>query len=66
MKIVSVNENLYTLRKYEKIQLGILNDYYGKLLNPYQSEVMRMYCDCDMSLAEIMSELDITRQELGK
>ena len=46
----------------KKIQLGILNDYYGKLLNPYQSEVMRMYCDCDMSLAEIASELDITRQ----
>lgn len=46
----------------EKIEIGILNDYYGNLLNSHQSEIMRMYYDCDMSLAEIAQELEITRQ----
>ncbi len=46
----------------KKIEIGILIDYYGKLLNSHQSEIMRMYHNCDMSLAEIAEELNITRQ----
>lgn len=45
-----------------KIELGILNDYYGGLLTTHQREVVRLYCDCDMSLAEISDELNISRE----
>lgn len=46
----------------DKIQIGILNGYYGGILNEHQREIMRMYFDCDMSLSEISGELNITRQ----
>lgn len=46
----------------DKITVGILNDYYGGILNSHQQEIMRLYFDCDMSLAEISEELSITRQ----
>ncbi|HOO23212.1 MAG TPA: sigma factor-like helix-turn-helix DNA-binding protein [Clostridia bacterium] len=46
----------------DKITIGLLNDYYGGILNSHQQEIMRLYFDCDMSLAEISQELGITRQ----
>lgn len=46
----------------KKLDIGVLNDYYGGLLNKHQSEIMRLYHDCDMSLAEIAEQIDITRQ----
>ncbi len=46
----------------EKVEIGILNAYYGNLLNEKQREVMRLYFDCDMSLAEVSEELGLTRQ----
>ncbi len=46
----------------EKVEIGILNAYYGNLLNERQREIMRLYYDCDMSLAEVSEELGITRQ----
>lgn len=45
-----------------KLEDCILNDYYGGLLNKHQSEVLRMYYDCDMTLSEISEESGITRQ----
>jgi len=46
----------------DKISIGILNDYYGGILNGHQKDIMHMYFDCDMSLAEVSDELGITRQ----
>lgn len=46
----------------DKIYIGILKDYYGGILNSHQKEIMRMYFDCDMSLAEISEVAGITRQ----
>lgn len=46
----------------DKVYTGRLNDYYGGMLNDYQREVIALYCDFDMSLAEISAERDITRQ----
>lgn len=46
----------------DKLEIGLLNDYYGGLLNAHQSELMRMYYDCDMSLSEISEVLGITKQ----
>ena len=45
-----------------KIYYGILNSYYGGMLNEHQKDVLRMYYDCDMSLSEIGDEMSITRQ----
>ncbi|MDD4316216.1 MAG: sigma factor-like helix-turn-helix DNA-binding protein [Clostridia bacterium] len=46
----------------KKLEISVLNDYYGGLLNGHQTEIMRLYYDCDMSLAEIAAETGITRQ----
>ena len=46
----------------EKIQLGLLNGIYGPLLNNHQREVLQLYFDNDMSLAEVAEEQGITRQ----
>lgn len=48
----------------DKVTIGILNDYYGGILNSHQQEIMRMYFDCDMSLAEISEVLGVTRQAI--
>ncbi len=44
------------------IGLGLLNDYYGALLTEHQSEMIRLYYDMDLSLAEIAEQYNITRQ----
>lgn len=46
----------------KKVQLGWLFEFYGPLLTEHRREVMRLYCEEDCSLAEIASELGITRQ----
>lgn len=46
----------------KNLEISVLNDYYGGLLNDHQSEIMRLYYDFDMSLAEIADETGITRQ----
>ena len=48
--------------KQDKIFCGTLLSYYGGMLNEHQHEVLRLYYDCDMSLAEIADDLNITRQ----
>ena len=45
-----------------KIQLSELLSVYGKMLTDKQKEALTMYCDCDCSLAEIASEVGISRQ----
>lgn len=39
-----------------------LMDFYGPLLTEHRREVMRLYCEEDLSLAEIAEQLEITRQ----
>ena len=46
----------------KKIEYGILNDYYGALLTPYQSTILHLYYDLDSSLSEIAEEFNISRQ----
>ncbi len=45
-----------------KLQLSQLLGVYGGLLTDKQREAISMYCDCDCSLAEIASEVGISRQ----
>ena len=45
-----------------RIDLIWLMDFYGPLLTEHRCEVMRLYCEEDLSLAEIAEQLEITRQ----
>ena len=45
-----------------RVELNYLMDFYGPLLTEHRREVMRLYCDEDLSLAEIADQLEITRQ----
>ena len=45
-----------------RIELIWLMDFYGPLLTEHRREVMRLYCEEDLSLAEIAEQLSITRQ----
>ncbi|QQY80759.1 hypothetical protein EDD65_105105 [Keratinibaculum paraultunense] len=44
------------------VEIGILFDFYGKLLSDSQYEVVELYYIHDLSLAEIGEELGISRQ----
>ena len=47
----------------ENIELqSLLFDFYGKLLNSSQNEVMALYHEDNLSLSEIAEELGISRQ----
>lgn len=46
----------------DRVNISILNAFYGNMFNQHQKEIMRLYYDCDMSLAEVSDELGITRQ----
>ncbi len=46
----------------DKIETGILLDYYGGMLTLRQQEILRIYCDMDFSLAEISEQKGISRQ----
>lgn len=45
-----------------RVELTTLMDFYGPLLTEHRREVMRLYCEEDLSLAEIAEQLSITRQ----
>ena len=45
-----------------RVRLNYLLDFYGPLLTPHRQEVMRLYCEEDLSQQEIAEQLDITRQ----
>ncbi len=44
------------------VEIGILYDFYGKLLSSRQISIIELFYLHDLSLAEIGEELDITRQ----
>lgn len=44
------------------VEIGILYDFYGKLLSERQYSAIELYYIHDLSLAEIGEELNITRQ----
>ncbi len=46
----------------ERIELNYLLDFYGPLLTAHRQEVMRLYCEEDLSLSEIAEQMGITRQ----
>ena len=45
-----------------RVELTTLMDFYALLLTDHRREVMRLYCEEDLSLAEIAEQLSITRQ----
>ena len=46
----------------DRIALNVLLDFYGPLLTPHKREILRLYCEEDLSLQEIADQLEITRQ----
>jgi hypothetical protein len=49
--------------KMEKlVRIGILFDFYGKLLSPKQYQVIELYYSNDLTLSEIGEVLQISRQ----
>ena len=46
----------------ERVQIAIFIKYYGKLLTERQQDIMSMYVDNNLSLAEVSEELAISRQ----
>lgn len=46
----------------ERVQIAILSKYYGKLLTDRQQDILKMYVDNNLSLAEVSVELGISRQ----
>ena len=45
-----------------RVELNYLLDFYGPLLTQHRREVLRLYSEEDLSLAEIAEQLGITRQ----
>ncbi|HIV00459.1 MAG TPA: helix-turn-helix domain-containing protein [Candidatus Stercoripulliclostridium merdipullorum] len=50
------------MEREKDIRIGILNDYYGSMLTDYQREMVRLYYDRDLSLAEIAEQYGVSRQ----
>lgn len=50
------------MSKVDKLYISTYNDVYGELLNKDASEYVRLYYDCDMTLAEIAEIYSVTRQ----
>jgi len=46
----------------ERVQIAILTKYYGTLLTERQRDILSMYVDSNLSLAEVSEELGISRQ----
>ncbi len=46
----------------ERVKIAIQNKYYGELLTDRQRQVIKMYVDDNLSLAEVSTELNISRQ----
>ena len=45
-----------------RVALNYLLDFYGPLLTAHRQDVMRLYCEEDLTQQEIADQLDITRQ----
>jgi len=46
----------------ERVQIAILSKYYGGMLTERQQDILNMYVDNNLSLAEVSEELGISRQ----
>lgn len=46
----------------ERVQIAILSKYYGGILTERQQDILEMYVDNNLSLAEVSAELGISRQ----
>ena len=46
----------------ERVQIAILTKYYGAMLTDRQRDILSMYVDSNLSLAEVSAELGISRQ----
>ena len=46
----------------KRLKVGWLMDFYGPLLTQHRQKLLRLYCDEDMSLAEIAEQEGISRQ----
>ena len=46
----------------ERVQIAILSKYYGGMLTDRQQDILKMYVDNNLSLAEVSAELGISRQ----
>ncbi len=46
----------------ERVKVAVLTKYYGNLLTEKQRTIISMYVDNNLSLAEVSTELNITRQ----
>ena len=46
----------------ERVQIAIFTKYYGALLTERQRDILSMYVDNNLSLAEVSEELGISRQ----
>lgn len=46
----------------ERVQIAILTKYYGNLLTDRQRDILELYVDNNLSLAEVSEELCISRQ----
>lgn len=46
----------------QRVQLNYLLDFYGPLLTEHRQEILRLYCEEDLSQQEIAEQLSITRQ----
>lgn len=46
----------------KNVEIGLLCDIYGEVLTEKQQDVLDLYYDNNLSLAEIAEELGITRQ----
>ena len=46
----------------ERVALNYLLDFYGPLLTEHRQEVLRLYCEEDLTQQEIADQLSITRQ----
>lgn len=46
----------------KKIEVGLMLDFYGQILNEKQEDIVQMYYNQDLSLGEISEILGITRQ----
>ena len=46
----------------ERVQIAILTKYYGAMLTDRQRDILSMYVDSNLSLAEVSVELGISRQ----
>ena len=46
----------------ERVKIGNLADYYGKILTEKQSEILEMYINLNLTLNEIAEELNISKQ----